>query len=110
MPHPRLAAALLAALVSSIGCERRPGQEALVPERGTHVRRPPTSLPYPVISGGDMYIVYGETDSLAAIAAKYGTTIEWLIRRNRLTAPIKPGDNLIVPHRLPDAVKDATAP
>ena len=92
-----LAALLPISLISSIGCERRHVQ--VLTERGSHVQRPPARRALQPVTRGEMYIVYGESDSLAAIAANHGVTIEWLIRRNLLTAPVKPGDNLIVPAR-----------
>ncbi len=45
----------------------------------------------------EMYITLGAQDSLSSVAKAYGVTLEWLIKRNRLTKPVQAGDNLIVP-------------
>lgn len=49
------------------------------------------------IPGKEMYITLGAQDTLSSVAKAYNVTLEWLIKRNRLTKPAKPGDNLIVP-------------
>mgnify|MGYP000160607892 CR=1 FL=1 len=51
----------------------------------------------PVANKTEMYITLGAQDSLSTVAKAYGVTLEWLIKRNRLTKPVKAGDNLIVP-------------
>lgn len=45
----------------------------------------------------EMYITLGAQDTLSSVAKAYGVTLEWLIKRNRLTKAVQPGDNLIVP-------------
>ena len=51
----------------------------------------------PVANKNEMYITLGAQDTLSSVAKAYGVTLEWLIKRNRLTKPVQAGDNLIVP-------------
>jgi LysM repeat protein len=45
----------------------------------------------------EMYITLGAQDTLSSVAKAYGVSLEWLIKRNRLSKPVAAGDNLIVP-------------
>ena len=77
---------------------------SVVPDRKGHAASNPDGGSAPSASNTvvanpktEMYITLGAQDSLSSVAKAYGVTLEWLIKRNRLTKPTKPGDNLIVP-------------
>ncbi len=87
------------------GCDEYRETMMVAPDRQGHAAGPaggaaPTQgkgSTQPVASKGEMYITLGAQDSLSSVAKAYGATLEWLIKRNRLTNPPKAGDNLIVP-------------
>lgn len=77
---------------------------SVVPDRKGHAASDPTSTGNGTASNAvvanpktEMYITLGAQDTLSSVAKAYGVTLEWLIRRNRLTKSAQAGDNLIVP-------------
>lgn len=84
------------------GCLEHRGKVA-VPDRNGHAgwRHKPARPLAPGSFRDEMFITVLEGDTLASIASTYGTTVEHLIKRNRLRGPIKVGDNLIVPYATP---------
>ena len=77
---------------------------SVVPNRDGHAARnadtgAPAAIGNAVVANPktEMYITLGAQDTLSSVAKAYGVTLEWLIKRNRLTKPTQPGDNLIVP-------------
>lgn len=101
-----LACIAIISLGALAGCDSDMRESmSVVPDRQGHAARNPDNGAAPS-SGGtnkpvagttEMYITLGAQDSLSSVAKAYGVTLEWLIKRNRLTKPTKPGDNLIVP-------------
>jgi LysM repeat protein len=98
-----LAASSLAFLALA-GCGDYRDSMMVAPPRGGHAAYDPNVAPPPtagsttsVASQSEMYITMGAQDSLSSIAKAYGVTLDWLIKRNRLTDTPKPGANLIVP-------------
>ncbi len=85
------------------GCDEYRETMMVVPDRQGHAASAEGAQSKPGISNtavahkGEMYITLGAQDTLSSVAKAYGVTLEWLIKRNRLTNPPKAGDNLIVP-------------
>lgn len=101
-----LACATVACLALS-GCGEVRDTMMVVPDRQGHSASDPTN---PAQTGGlsgrpqavpgkEMYITLGAQDSLSSVAKAYNVTLEWLIKRNRLTTSPKAGDNIIVPNK-----------
>lgn len=94
-----LACATVACLALT-GCGEYRDSMTAVPDRQGHAAgsAPARQISNgPVAGKGEMYITLGAQDSLSSVSKAYNVTLEWLIKRNRLTASPKPGDNLIVP-------------
>ena len=101
----RLIPACILASLAVTGCSDYRDTMMVAPDRQGHAATDP-ERPTPqggttklVAGPGEMYITLGAQDTLTSVAKAYGVTLDWLIKRNRLTDPPKPGDNLIVPQR-----------
>ncbi len=85
------------------GCDEYRQTMMVTPDRQGHAASADGTQPKSGLSNslsaskGEMYITLGAQDTLSSVAKAYGVTLEWLIKRNRLTAPVKAGDNIIVP-------------
>lgn len=96
------------ACLALAGCGDYRDTMMVVPDRQGHSAFDPTKPPQTggqmstrpqAMPGKEMYITLGAQDSLSSVAKAYNVTLEWLIKRNRLTTAPKPGDNLIVPNK-----------
>jgi hypothetical protein len=87
------------------GCGDYRDSMMTTPDRHGHASFDPSTPPStggsnkPQAGKGEMYITLGAQDSLSSVAKAYNVTLEWLIKRNRLTATPKAGDNIIVPNK-----------
>jgi len=101
-----IAGLALVSLIALAGCGDYRESMMTVPDRGGHAAiNQDNPAPKganrnkPIPGDNEMWITLGAQDSLSSVAKAYGVTIENLIKRNRLTEPVKPGDNLIVPKK-----------
>jgi hypothetical protein len=89
------------------GCGDYRDSMMTTPDRHGHADSDPSNPAQPglmqnrpqAVPGKEMYITLGAQDSLSSVAKAYNVTLEWLIKRNRLTASPKAGDNIIVPNK-----------
>jgi len=97
--------ALALAILALTGCGEYRETMMVVPDRQGHAARDPnTGAPEGgamtrVANKNEMYITLGAQDSLSSVAKAYGVTLEWLIKRNRITTAPQAGENLVVPRR-----------
>lgn len=91
-----------AAVLAVTGCEERSNMREL-PDRGGHAYRTGgAERPLPagalIPNVDETFHVVKQGDNLKKVAASYGVTEAWLIRRNRLQSHVlEVGSNLIVP-------------
>jgi hypothetical protein len=102
------ALAFAAAILVLAGCEERTNMREL-PDRGGHAYRS-GGAERPLAAGAlipyetETFHVVAAGDNLKTVAQRYGVTVEWLIRRNRLsTNALEVGANVIVPRQIPAA-------
>lgn len=87
------------------GCGEYRETMMVVPDRQGHAAHDPnsttpTDIGTTTVAGkNEMYITLGAQDTLSSVAKAYGVTLEWLIKRNRITTAPQAGDNLVVPRR-----------
>lgn len=85
------------------GCGDTRESVMVVPDRDGHAASPTDAQPATggstkqVAGPNEMWITLGNGDTLTSVSKAYGVTVEWLIKRNKLSGMPKPGDNLIVP-------------
>ena len=110
-----LASLSVASLLIALGCGEERVSMMVVPDRQDHAYSDNGSVGggvgtmVPVPTKGEIFITTGPKDTLTSVAAKYRTTISWLIRRNDLKNGLPPvGSNLIVPN--PNYQEGAAAP
>lgn len=93
----------VASILFLVGCGEERQSMRVVPDRNGHAASDPTGKGggqgmQIVADKDEIYITTGAKDSLTSLAKKYGTTVEWLIKRNDLKNGLPaPGSNLIVP-------------
>ena len=97
-----LASLSVASILFLVGCGEERQSMRVVPDRNGHAAVDATGKSGQgmalVADKDEIYITTGAKDSLTSLAKKYGTTVEWLIKRNDLKNGLPaPGSNLIVP-------------
>jgi hypothetical protein len=111
-----LASLSVASLLIALGCGEERVSMLVVPDRQDHAYSDNGSNGggtelglVRVPTKGEIFITTGPKDTLTSVAAKYRTTISWLIHRNDLKNGLPPvGSNLIVPN--PNYSEGAAAP
>jgi hypothetical protein len=111
-----LASLSVASLLIALGCGEERVSMMVVPDRQDHAFSDNGSIGggnglmnVPTPTKGEIFITTGPKDTLTSVAAKYRTTLSWLIHRNDLKNGLPPvGSNLIVPN--PNYQEGAMAP
>jgi LysM repeat protein len=110
-----LASLSVASLLIALGCGEERVSMMVVPDRQDHAYSDNGStgggvgMNVPIPTKSEIFITTGPKDTLTSVAAKYRTTISWLIHRNDLKNGLPPvGSNLIVPN--PNYQEGAAAP
>ena len=100
-----LASLSVASLLIALGCGEERVSMMVVPDRQDHAFSDNGStgggvgMNVPIPTKSEIFITTGPKDTLTSVAAKYRTTISWLIHRNDLKNGLPPvGSNLIVPN------------